>query len=191
MTFTFNKVIYFIWGVFFAYWFLAAFINKTKNERRELLFSRLLYLTLFGLAVPLIVFDPLIYGPLLWRIMPEGIAVDFIGIAILILGLGFAIWARLHLGRYWSARIILAKDHQLIQTGPYHLVRNPIYFGGLVAILGTAIVIGEVRGVLAIVLVLIAFLRKIRVEERWLCERFGTAYTEYQKKVKTLIPFIY
>jgi protein-S-isoprenylcysteine O-methyltransferase Ste14 len=79
----------------------------------------------------------------------------------------------------------------LVQTGPYHLVRNPIYFGGLVAVFGTAIVAGEVRGVLAIALVLIAFLRKIRLEERWLRGRFGPAYTEYQKKIKALIPFIY
>jgi protein-S-isoprenylcysteine O-methyltransferase Ste14 len=54
-----------------------------------------------------------------------------------------------------------------------------------------AIVAGEVRGVLAIALVLIAFLRKIRLEERWLRGRFGPAYTEYQKKIKALIPFIY
>jgi protein-S-isoprenylcysteine O-methyltransferase Ste14 len=79
----------------------------------------------------------------------------------------------------------------LIQAGPYRVVRNPIYSGGLVAILGTAIVVGEVRGVLAIVLVLIAFLRKIQLEERWLLERFGPAYLEYQEKVKALIPFVY
>jgi protein-S-isoprenylcysteine O-methyltransferase Ste14 len=191
MTFTFNKVVYLIWGIFFGYWFLSALRNKSKIERRESLFSRLLYLTLVGLAISLIVFDPLIYGPLLWRILPEEFMVDFIGVVILILGLCFAVWARLHLGRYWSARIVLAEDHQLIQTGPYHLVRNPIYFGGLVAVFGTIIVIGEVRGVLAIVLVLIAFLRKIRIEERWLRDRFGPAYIEYQKKVKALIPFVY
>ncbi len=191
MSLTFTKVVYLIWGLFFAYWFLSSFRNKSKTNRRESLSSRLLYLTLIGLAVSLIVFDPLIYGPLLWRIFPEGIVVDSIGLAALILGLGLAVWARLHLGRYWSARIVLTEDHQLIQTGPYHLVRNPIYFGGLVAVFGTAIVVGEVRGVLALVLVLIAFLRKIRLEERWLRERFGPSYVEYQKKVKALIPFVY
>ncbi len=191
MSLTFTKVVYLIWGLFFAYWLLSSFHNKSKTNRRESLSSRLLYLTLIGLAVSLIVFDPLIYGPLLWRIFPEGMVVDSIGLATLILGLGFAVWARRHLGRYWSARIALAENHQLIQTGPYHLVRNPIYFGGLVAVFGTAIVIGEIRGVLALVLVLIAFLRKIRLEERWLLERFGPSYVEYQKKVKALIPFVY
>ena len=104
---------------------------------------------LLGIAISLIVFDPLIYAPLLWHILPEGVAPDLTGLAILILGLGFAVWARLHLGQYWSARIALAEDHQLIQTGPYRFVRNPIYSGGLVGVIGTAIVIGEVRGVLA------------------------------------------
>lgn len=191
MRLTFNKVVYLIWGLFFAYWFLSSFRNKSKTNRQESVSSRLLYLTLIGLAISLIVFDPLIYGPLLWRIFPEGVAVDFIGLATLILGLGFAVWARLHLGRYWSARIVLAEDHQLIQTGPYHLVRNPIYFGGLVAVFGAAIVAGEIRGVLALVLVLIAFSRKISLEERWLRERFGPSYVEYQRKVKALIPFVY
>lgn len=192
MILTFNKVVYSIWGIFFGYWFLSAIRSQSKLERQESLFSRLIYLALIGLAISLIVFNPLIYGSLLSsRILPEGIVVDSIGLAILILGLGFGIWARLHLGRYWSARIVLAKDHQLIQTGPYHLVRNPIYFGGLVAVIGTAIVTSEVRGVFAIVLVLIAFMQKIRLEERWMLERFGLTYIEYQKKVKAFIPFIY
>ncbi len=190
-TFTYHKVLYLIWGIFFGYWFLSSFLNRPSLERREPFLSRLLYLVILGVAISLITFDPLIFGPLLWRVFPEGTLVDAIGFAILLAGLGFAIWARLHLGRYWSARITLAEDHRLIQAGPYRLVRNPIYLGGLVAVLGTAIVEGELRGVLAIVLVLIAFLLKIRLEERWLCERFGPKYIEYQKKVKALIPFIY
>lgn len=191
MRFTFNKVVYLIWGIFFAYWFFSSFRRESKVEQQEPLSSRLFYLTLIGLAISQIVFDPLFYGPLLWRILPEGIMIDLVGVTLLILGLSFTVWARLHLGRYWSARISLAKDHQLIQTGPYRFVRNPIYSGGLVAILGTAIVVGQVRGVVAMVLVLIAFLRKIQLEERWLLERFGPAYLEYQKKVSALIPFVY
>ncbi len=191
MAFAFHKTLYLIWGIFFGYWFLSSLYLKSSIERREPWLSRLLYLALLGLAISLLGFDPLIFGPLLWRIFPEGINTDFIGLALMISGLGVAVWARLDLGRYWSARIALTEDHQLIQTGPYRLVRNPIYLGGLVAVLGTALVEGEARGGLAIVLVLIAFLHKIHVEERWLRERFGLKYIEYQKKVKMLIPFIY
>ncbi len=191
MQLTFSKVAYLLWGIFFAFWFLYGARGKSRIEQRESLASRMSYLAILGLAISLIVFDPLVYGPLLWRVLPQTIVVDLIGMALLMIGLAFAVWARLHLRRYWSARITLAEDHQLIQTGPYRLVRNPIYLGGLVAVVGTAIVIGQVRGVLAIVLVLVAFLRKIQLEERWLAERFGEAYTEYHKKVRTLIPFVY
>ncbi len=187
----YHKILYSLWGLFFAYWFISSLFNRSSAARKEPLLSRILYLALLGLAIALIAFDPLILGPLLGRLYPEGIAVGLVGLVITLAGLGFAIWARIHLGRYWSARVALSPDHQLIQTGPYHIVRNPIYSGGLLAIIGTAIVIGEVKAFLAIALALIAFLRKIWVEEKWLRERFGQQYVDYQKKVKGLIPYIW
>jgi len=180
-----------IWSGFFAYWYLSSVLNRAKTERQESNLSRLFYLGLTGLAVSLIAFDPAIYGPLLWRFLPEGTLARLLGFAILVSGLCFAIWARLHLGRYWSGRISLAENHQLIQTGPYRLVRNPIYFGLLTAFLGTVIIIGEVRAIPAFILVLVAILYKINQEEKFLKERFAQEYTEYQKQVKSLIPFIY
>ncbi len=191
MQLTFNRVTYLLWGIFFTFWFLYGARSKAKVEQQESLASRLSYFAVLGLAISLIAIDPLFYGPLLWRVWPRIAAIDLIGVVLLILGLAFAVWARLHLGRYWSARISLAEDHQLIQTGPYRLVRNPIYLGALVAGVGTAIVIGELRGMLAIVLMLIAFIRKIRLEERWLAQRFGPAYMEYCKRTRALIPFVY
>jgi protein-S-isoprenylcysteine O-methyltransferase Ste14 len=191
MVMTFSKVAYLLWGIFFLFWVISALRIGSHAERRESLSSRLLYLGLVGIAISLIVFDPLIYGPLLRRIVPEGAAPALAGLVVLILGLGFAVWARVHLGRYWSARIALAEDHQLITTGPYRLARNPIYTGGLAGVMGTALVIGEARGVLAILFVLIAFLWKIKLEEGFLSERFGSSYLEYKKKVKSLIPFVY
>jgi protein-S-isoprenylcysteine O-methyltransferase Ste14 len=190
MILTFNKLIYSIWEIFFGYWALSALRNRSQIERQESLFSRFLYLGLIGLAISLIVFDPLIYGLLLWRILPNRIVVNLIGVVITILGLSFAVWARLHLGRYWSARITLTANHQLISTGPYGLVRHPIYTGGLVGVVGTAVVTGEIRGILALVFVIVAFARKIRLEEAWLLQRFGSAYSQYQKDVKSLIPFL-
>jgi protein-S-isoprenylcysteine O-methyltransferase Ste14 len=191
MIMIFHRTVYIIWGIFFLFWVISALQTRSHAERRESIFSRWLYLSLLGIAIALIVFDPAIYGPLLWRILPEEITLTVTGLVILILGLGFAVWARLHLGQYWSARIVLSEDHQLVQTGPYRLVRNPIYFGGLVGVIGTAIFIGEIRGVLAFVFVLVAFLWKINLEEGFLNARFGSSYLEYKKKVKALIPFIY
>ena len=81
-------------------------------------------------------------------------------------------------------------DHKLIQTGPYKIVRNPIYTGILIAFVGTAIVIGKFWAVIAIIILLIVFFMKIRMEEKFLLEEFGEAYLKYKKEVKSLIPFI-
>jgi protein-S-isoprenylcysteine O-methyltransferase Ste14 len=191
MRLTINKAVYLIWGIFFTYWFLSSFFNKAKSERQESIPSRLLYLTPLSLAISLIVFDPVVFGPLLWRFLPAGTTTYLIGFVILVFGLGFAVWARIHLGRYWSARISLVQNHQLIQTGPYRLVRNPIYFGALVAVFGTAIVVGEIRAIIALLLALAAFLLKISQEEKWMRERFGLEFIEYQQEVKSLIPFVF
>lgn len=81
-------------------------------------------------------------------------------------------------------------DHKLVRTGPYQIVRNPIYTGILVAFVGTALVIGEYWAVIAIFIVLPAFLVKIWMEEKFLLEEFGEEYIQYKKEVKMLIPFI-
>ncbi len=81
-------------------------------------------------------------------------------------------------------------DHKLIQTGPYKIVRNPIYTGILFGFIGTAISIGELRVWLAVVITLAGLLIKIRAEEKLLLEEFGPIYLQYKKQVKMLIPHI-
>ena len=76
------------------------------------------------------------------------------------------------------------------RSGPYRLVRHPIYTGLLLAFLGTAIAIGQWRGVLALLIVFVALWRKLRLEERWLGEIFGEAYARYRAEVAALIPFL-
>jgi len=73
--------------------------------------------------------DPAAFGPLLRRFLSDNVGVRLIGIIIMFLGLGFAVWARIHLGQYWSVRASIKADHKLIQAGPYKVVRHPIYSG--------------------------------------------------------------
>jgi protein-S-isoprenylcysteine O-methyltransferase Ste14 len=82
------------------------------------------------------------------------------------------------------------EGHTLVRTGPYRIVRHPIYTGLLLAVIGTAVAIGEWRGVLAIIFVLIGFLRKIRVEEERMSENFPE-YAEYRQQTAVLIPLLY
>ena len=85
----------------------------------------------------------------------------------------------------------LKADHELITGGPYRLARHPIYNGMLTGFLGSAVALGEVRGLLATLLVFWTLWRKMKLEERWLREHFGEAYEEYSKRVAGLVPFLF
>ena len=84
--------------------------------------------------------------------------------------------------------VTLKQDHELIRSGPYRWVRHPIYTGLLLAILGSAIALGEWRGLIALVLVAAAVLRRIAIEERFLTQQFGAAYARYRAEVPALVP---
>lgn len=104
-------------------------------------------------------------------------------------GLAFAVWARVHIGRNWSGTVTLKQGHELVVSGPYALVRHPIYTGLLLAIVGSALARGEWRGVLAVAIAWAALWRKLRLEERWMVEAFGERYEGYRQRVPALIPF--
>ena len=105
--------------------------------------------------------------------------------------MGFAIWARVHLGTNWSSQPAIRVEHKLVRTGPYKIVRNPIYTGILFGFVGTALVINQMWAVLAILIILTTFLVKIRMEEKVLREEFGDDFIQYKREVKAFIPFIW
>jgi len=94
-------------------------------------------------------------------------------------------WARRHLGRFWSARVTLKVDHQLIQSGPYASVRHPIYSGLLLAMLGTT---REWHALLGVGLFFLAHWQKARREEALLAREFGVSYQQYRNQTGALIP---
>jgi protein-S-isoprenylcysteine O-methyltransferase Ste14 len=105
-------------------------------------------------------------------------------------GIAFTVWARLHLGANWSSEVSVKQDHELVQSGPYAIVRHPIYTGLALAFLGTAIAIGEWRAVIAFVVAVASFWYKLSIEERVMRETFGAAYDDYARKVRALVPFL-
>jgi protein-S-isoprenylcysteine O-methyltransferase Ste14 len=135
--------------------------------------------------------DALQIGPLALRFVPAGLGAQLAGSVLALAGVGLAIWARLMLGRNWSSVVMIRQDHQLIRCGPYALVRHPIYAGMLLALLGTAVALGEIRGLLAVAIAFVAWLFKSRLEERWLTEHFGEEYEQYRREVKALIPYVF
>jgi protein-S-isoprenylcysteine O-methyltransferase Ste14 len=110
---------------------------------------------------------------------------------LVVTGLAFAVWARLILAGNWSGTVTLKHDHDLIRTGPYAWVRHPIYTGLLTAMLGNAVAIDERRGLLALAIITVAFLYKMRTEEAFMTQAFGDRYRDYADKVPALIPGIY
>ena len=106
-------------------------------------------------------------------------------------GILFAVWARWHLGRYWSGTITLKEGHKLIRTGPYRFARHPLYTGFLTAVLGSAVTAARVDGFIGFALVLISIVIKMRREEALTTREFGDEYRRFKEQVPALLPLIY
>ena len=129
-------------------------------------------------------------GLLGWRFLPASSVAAYGGLALTTAGLALAVWARFYIGGNWSALVELKKDHQLIRRGPYAIVRHPIYSGFMLATLGTAVMQGELHGLLALTLIVTVWGYKSGVEERFLMKQFGGEYEQYRRRFKGLIPFV-
>ena len=179
-----------LWFGWAFYWWLTS-RNVKETTRREPFLSRVAHLGPMLLGAALIWSPPLGVPALDARFMPWSPWQFWAGAAATAGGIAFAVWARRHIGRNWSAIVTLKQDHELVTSGPYALVRHPIYTGLLLGFLGSAFALGQWRGMLAVAIVYLALLRKYRLEERWMRERFGVAYDAYRARVKALVPFLF
>jgi protein-S-isoprenylcysteine O-methyltransferase Ste14 len=181
-----DHVLALMWICWGAFWALAALGSGTA-ERVESRSSRLTHVSLVAVSFFLL-FEPFRLGPFGLSILPEGPAFDFLGTSLAALGLSLAIWARLHLGRNWSGTVAIRSEQRLVQSGPYALVRHPIYAALLMAVVGTAIAIGKLGAVIALPILFFAYWRKLRIEESALVEAFGDEYESYRRRVGALLP---
>ncbi|MGA8494590.1 MAG: isoprenylcysteine carboxylmethyltransferase family protein [Xanthobacteraceae bacterium] len=111
--------------------------------------------------------------------------------ALAFAGLVFTWWARIHLGRLWSGTITRKQDHRIVETGPYALVRHPIYTGLIAAIVATAVAEATVAAIVGAVLAAFGLWLKARIEERFLAGELGAdAYDAYRRRVPMLVPFL-
>jgi len=177
------------WVALFVFW-LAAALFASRAVKRQSWWSRALTLAISAIPYYLLFTDQLRYGPLAWRFVPGELAVLVSGVALTYSGLALAVWARFILGRNWSGTVTIKEDHRLVRSGPYSVVRHPIYSGLLLALLGTALAVGEIRGLVAVAIAVVAWLVKSRTEERFLAEQFGQEYEEYRRHTRALVPFL-
>ncbi len=176
------------WIAWVVLWTLSAVWVK-RPVRREPAWSRLAHYGPLAVAVVLL----LMHRPDNWLgldvVAWHGADRYYTGLALVIVGLAFTLWARVRLAGNWSGSVTVKDKHELIVRGPYRLVRHPIYAGALLAFLGTAIAQDQWRSLLAFVIVWLAWWRKWRLEERFMTETFGDEYATYRARVPAVVPY--
>lgn len=176
-----------LWLVFFLYWAISALRSKAA-KKTESGAERLKRMIPLAVAYLLLFYNATHLGWLGKRFVTDSSAAAVIGLSLTAAGVAFAIWARWHLGANWSAIVSIREQHELIRSGPYRRVRHPIYTGMLLAMAGTALVLGEVRGLLAFAITLFAFYWKARKEEAWLTREFGERFKDHTKHTGMFLP---
>jgi protein-S-isoprenylcysteine O-methyltransferase Ste14 len=172
-----------VWGAFWLYWVVAALFTKRGRVpwSRELrVRAVIVVLAILSVRLGALRDHGLDHDP--WR--------GGLGLVLLAMGLGFAIWARFNIGRNWGIPMTRKDDTELVTSGPYHLVRHPIYSGILLAAVGTAVGLNW-WWLIVVALVGVYFLYSATAEERYLTQQFPDTYPAYQRSTKMLIPFIF
>jgi protein-S-isoprenylcysteine O-methyltransferase Ste14 len=118
-------------------------------------------------------------------------SVAYVGFASALAGMALAVWARVSLGHYWSDKIVLKVDHQLVRSGAYARMRHPIYSGVLLGVAGSALVVDQWSGLLALVLPLVNYVVKAKREEGILAGAFLEDFVEHKKRAGFLLPRLY
>ena len=172
-----------VWAAFWLYWVVAAFSMKRGRVpwARELR-VRAVIVAVAIVLVHLGAFRGHDHNTDPWR--------AGLGLSLFVLGLAFAIWARLHIGRNWGTPMTEKDDPELVTSGPYHFVRHPIYSGILIAGVGTAVALSWIW-LTVVILAGMYFVYSATVEERYLAQKFPDDYPVYKRSTKMLVPFVF
>jgi protein-S-isoprenylcysteine O-methyltransferase Ste14 len=171
------------WAVFWLFWFVAA----RSAKRGRVLWSREVLIRVIVIAVAFVAAR---LGAFHGHLTHTGALRSAVGLTLFATGLLFAVWARIHIGRNWGTPMTQKQDPELVTSGPYRLVRHPIYSGILLAVVGTSVALGW-RILVIFGLSAIYFIYAATVEEKFLTEQFPDAYPAYKRSSKMLIPFVF
>ena len=187
-----EHTIYALWAAWIVSWTLAR-PWSSRTEKRDGIGAELFFrVFLYAGAILLFAFPPPSdhhFAQIqLWHF---GDPLNWLLAAITAAGLLFTWWARIHLGRLWSDWVTTKAGHHVVDTGPYRIVRHPIYSGLILAALATAIEKGTSFAILGAVTMTLAFYTKARREERFLRAELGEdSYNTYARKTAMLLPFL-
>lgn len=178
------------WGTLGFVWLLGlARLKRTVHSQPA--GPRLFHFMLAALGFGLLGGSYFAIGWLGSQVVPQTAAIGIGGVVLTVAGCFVAAWARVTIGANWSGRATVKAGHELITRGPYALARHPIYSGLLLASVGTAIVFGQARCFLGLVLIVLALVVKMSQEEQLMLQAFPHAYPAYRMRVKALIPGIF
>ena len=174
-----------LWLAFAATWFSAALFTKRARKHP----SWATWVVRLAIVAVLVAAN-LRFGPGGDTVQAAPRSWQWVGALLSILGLGFAVWARIYLGRNWGMPMSLREGHELVTSGPYAHVRHPIYTGILLAMLGSALAVAF-AWLWALGLFFVYFLYSAITEERMMSEQFPAAYPAYKARTRMLIPFLF
>lgn len=173
-----------LWTAFVLTWFVSALFTK-RTRRRAPWKTWAVRMTI----IAVIIAANLRFGPGGHALASPARAWNWAGALLCALGLGFAVWARIHLGRNWGMPMSLREGHELVTTGPYAHVRHPIYTGILLAMLGSGLAVAF-AWMWAFALFFVYFVYSAVTEEHMLSEQFPDVYPAYKARTRMLVPFI-
>ena len=176
-----------LWLAFSIYWGISA-RNSAPSKTSESKASSVFHQIVLNIAI-ILLFAPL-PGLRGW-FLPQRLSLAVAGVLAQVGFIVLAIWARRHLGRNWSSAVRIGEGHALVRSGPYRLLRHPIYTAMLGMFLGTALASGQYHALLGFALLLVAYLRKTRMEEQILRETFGAEYDTYRQHTWALVPLVF
>jgi protein-S-isoprenylcysteine O-methyltransferase Ste14 len=175
-----------LWPAWGLSWAVAA-LWSSKAAARPPMRDQLLYWAMVGVGSVLIVYG-FVDGSRVMTWMPFD-TTEQILFVVALAGLGVTWWARIHLGTLWSGTVTRKAHHKIIQTGPYAIVRHPIYAGISLALIATVLLRPSWLGAIGVVLIIASFVIKYRLEEQFLMQELGPEYKSYRKQVPALVPF--
>ncbi len=184
------QVIVALWGLLAIIWGTHALYDSRPTVARQSTRSRLPQSSLLLCGFAFISKRTLGIAWLDRVVIPAGAQTAWTGVWIVLIGVVLAVWARTILGGNWSGTATLKAGHTLVRSGPYRIVRHPIYTGILVGVLGTAIANGTLHALIAVPLCALSYWMKIQSEEDLLVGQFGQDYLQYRARVKALIPYL-
>lgn len=163
-------------------------VAETNDKKQSDKFSVILILSMSLISGVVPILDWAYFNPSLNDFNSMTVA----GVIMIVTGILFRAWAVRTLGRYFTPTVQIKEEHELVNSGPYKIIRHPSYFAAFLSITGAAVLLESPTGIaVSIIAMSVAYYVRIGIEEQKLLEHFGNRYKEYMHNTKRIIPFVF